>query len=94
MKEYWDFVAPYLTDDHMFACGVEFGVLHEKLSFIEMQDTAAVMQVPIHRENQDRLCVLAGKLGFKIEEMNPIDDIWMSVILSRESTNAGDDLHA
>jgi hypothetical protein len=64
-------VVPFLTDDPAFAFGVEFGLLYARLS--EGDEEVADF---FCRENQDRILLMAGRLGWHVEEMRPHDRDW------------------
>jgi hypothetical protein len=78
MPEY-ALVTPFLTDDPTFAYGVEFGMLYATLSRPETRE----IQDYFCRENQDRILVLAGRLGFDVVTMRRWDEDWFLLRLRR-----------
>lgn len=73
----WGLVVPFLTDDPVFAYGVEFGML-----FMEMKDADAVEGIYC-RKNQDQILLLASRLKWKVEKMEPVDDDWFFLSMTR-----------
>ncbi len=66
-------VCPFLTDDPMFAAGVEFGML-----FTRMSETSEPIQDYFLRENQDRILLLANRLGWTVDDICKTDRFWFS----------------
>lgn len=64
-------VCPFLTDDPMFAYGVEFGLL-----YAHMQNGAGEIKDYFCRKNQDLILLLAGRLGWRVLKMKPWDKDW------------------
>ncbi len=60
-------VAPFLTDDPVFAYGCEFGMLYERMKHEDEIEEA------YHTENQDRILVMAGRVGWVVDEVTPLD---------------------
>lgn len=63
-------VMPFLTDDHEFARGVEFGLLYERMS---KSDETEIKDY-FHTTNQDQICVAASRLGWRVEDMKTWED--------------------
>jgi hypothetical protein len=63
----YDLVCPFLTDDPMFAYGVEFGLLHAKMGNEER------IADYFCRKNQERILLLANRLGWSVVEMRATD---------------------
>jgi hypothetical protein len=63
-------VCPFLTDDPTFAYGVEFGLLHARMS---MEEAIADY---FCRENQDRILLLANRLNWSVREIEAVDKDW------------------
>jgi hypothetical protein len=64
-------VCPFMTDDPMFAYGVEFGLLHARMR----GDEEAIGDY-FCRANQERILLLANRLGWKVVEVEPTDKDW------------------
>jgi hypothetical protein len=65
-------VVPFLTDDPVFAYGVEFGLLYARMA--AAADTT--IEDYFCRENQDRILLMANRLGWHVVEMKPHDKDW------------------
>ncbi len=72
-------VVPFLTDDPMFAYGVEFGLLYAQAR----QEEVLEIEDYFCRENQDRILLLASRLGWRVAEMRPHDRDWFWCRLER-----------
>ncbi len=71
----FELVMPFLTDDPMFAYGVEIGMLYTR-----MRDTKEdVVEGYFCRWNQDHITLMASRLGWKVTEMKPWDkdNLWV-----------------
>jgi hypothetical protein len=75
----FDLVVPFLTDDPVFAYGVEFGMLYWRLA----REKPETLKDFVHLENQDRVCVMAGRLGYAVVAMEPSGE-WLFVHLRRK----------
>jgi len=64
-------ICPFLTDDPMFAYGVEFGLL-----YTQMQNGTGDIKDYFCRKNQDRILLLASRLGWRVLRMKPWDEDW------------------
>lgn len=73
----YDLVCPFLTDDPVFAYGVEFGLLHA-----HMQEATEIGDY-FCRANQDRILLLASRLGWTVKEMKPHDKDWLWIELEK-----------
>ncbi len=70
---------PFLTDGDaytdrerlMFTTGYEFCQLHVLLE----ENPGPEISRPVHRENEDRIRVLCGRLGRRYQ-LEPIDETW------------------
>lgn len=77
----WDLVTPFLTDDPVFAYGVEFGMLYCTLQrILKESDPGTVFREMCHRENQDRICVLLNRHNCEVVSMEPVDDTWFTLV--------------
>jgi hypothetical protein len=56
----------------MFSYGVEFGLLHARLQ----EGEAAEVEDFFCRENQDRILLLASRLGWHVAELRAHDRHW------------------
>jgi hypothetical protein len=74
-----DLVCPFLTEDPMFAAGVEFGMLFARLRNDEEPLTDIFL-----RENQDRILLLANRLGWTVEAIKKVDRFWFSCVLGKK----------
>jgi hypothetical protein len=75
----YDLVCPFLTDDPMFAYGVEFGLLVAKM---KTEDRIADY---FCRKNQDRILLLASRNGWAVVEMKNNDRDWFWCELERQA---------
>jgi hypothetical protein len=64
-------VCPFLTDDPTFAYGVEFGLL-----FARMRGEEEYIADYFCLDNQDRILLLASRLGWTIRSMKLWDEGW------------------
>lgn len=79
----YDLICPFLTDHPMFAHGVEFGLLYAR-----MQSGAAEINDYFCRENQDRILLLANRLGWKVRRIKPWDKDWFWCRMEKEPAPA------
>jgi hypothetical protein len=75
----YSLVCPFLSDDPMFAYGVEFGLLYAR-----MKDEAEWIEDYFCRENQDRILLLANRLGWAVRAVKPWDKFWFWCELERQ----------
>lgn len=76
-------VCPFLTEDPVFAYGVEFGML-----FARMRAAEDPIEDFFCRENQDRILLLAGRLGWHVVRLKPWDRDWFWVSLQKQPAPA------
>ena len=72
-------VCPFLTDDPMFACGVEFGMLYQRMANLGDWEIADFFM----RQNQERILLLANRLGWQVKELNGHDKDWFWVEMEK-----------
>jgi hypothetical protein len=77
-------VCPFLTDDPMFAYGVEFGLLYARMR----GGAEAIISDYFCRENQDRILLLASRLGWSVKQIKPWDKDWFWCALEKEAAPA------
>lgn len=75
----WAMVCPFLTDDPVFARGVEFGLL-----YAQMQAGEEDIQDYFQRENQEQILLLVNRVGWQVVEMQPHDGCWFWCHLKRK----------
>lgn len=63
-------ICPFLTDDPMFAYGVEFGLLYTRMQ------TDNEVRDYFCRANQERILLLANRLGWRVEKVERFDKFW------------------
>lgn len=72
-------IVPFLTDDPMFAFGVEFGLLYARMRDGDEQ----VIDELLVSFNEDQILLLAGRLGWRAEK-RPCDvEGWCRLRLRR-----------
>jgi hypothetical protein len=72
-------VIPFLTDNPIFAYGVEFGML-----YVRMRDpTAFVIEEYCSRWLQEQITLAANRLGWRVAEMAPWDEHWFRCRLEK-----------
>lgn len=71
-------VTPFLTDDFMFAAGVEFGMFYHRI-----KKQPKIIRDYILPENQDRILVLADRFGYNVVKMKHWDKYWLWIKLRR-----------
>lgn len=64
-------VCPFLSDDPVYAHGVEFGLLYGR-----MRDSDEPVADYFTRANQDQILLLASRLGWAVREIKPWDKFW------------------
>jgi hypothetical protein len=74
-------VCPFLTDDPMFAYGVEFGML-----FTQMRGDQDRIAGYFCRKNQDRILLLASRLGWSVDQIKPWDNDWFWCALEKNAS--------
>ena len=75
-------VCPFLTDDPMFAHGVEFGLLYARMQ------SAAEIRDYFCRANQERILLLANRLGWSVRKIEPWDEDWFWCVMKRREPGA------
>ena len=81
MADEFALVAPFLTDAQQFTLDVEFGQWYERIKPKKDGRIAGRVRMLIHRENQDRILLLASRLGYAVKRQRMIDETWMSIDL-------------
>ena len=76
-------VCPFLTDDPMFAYGVEFGLLRAR-----MQGEGERIEDYFTRENQERILLLANRLGWSVRAIKPWGSGWFWCEMERQAAPA------
>jgi hypothetical protein len=71
-------VCPFLTDDPMFAYGVEFGLLYS-----QMQSGIESIRDYFCIQNQEQILLLANRLGWKAQEIRPWGRDWFWCVLEK-----------
>jgi hypothetical protein len=79
----YDLVCPFLTDDPMFAYGVEFGMLYAR-----MQSESGEIKDYFCRQNQERILLLANRLGWKVQRIKARDKDWFFCEMERHTAPA------
>ncbi len=70
-------VVPFLTDDPLFARGVEFGML-----YAEMKNTDRVEDY-FTLDNQEQILLLANRLDWHVVEMKQYDNHWFTLVMEK-----------
>lgn len=65
-------VVPFLTDEPLFAYGVEFGMLYARMS----DPATDLIEDYFTLWLQEQITLTASRLGWKIIEMRPYDEFW------------------
>ena len=73
-------VAPFLTDDPMFSFGVEYGLLYARMQTPDSEEITDFFC----RANQDRILLLASRLGWQMMAMKPLDKHWFWCHLTKK----------
>jgi hypothetical protein len=73
-------VAPFLTDDPLFAYGVEYGLLFARMR----EEGSTEIGDFFCRQNQERILLLANRLGWHVAEMKPTSKDWFWCRLMKE----------
>jgi hypothetical protein len=72
-------VCPFLTDDPVYANGVEFGMLYAR-----MRDAPEdAIQDYFCRANQEQILLLANRLGWTVREIEPWNKHWFWCVIER-----------
>lgn len=69
-------VCPFMTDDPVFAFGVEFGLLHAR-----MQSGTRKIKDYFCRANQERILLLANRLGWSVRRLKRWDEHWFWCVM-------------
>lgn len=72
----YDLICPFLTDNPMFAYGVEFGLL-----FARMKEETEIKDY-FCRANQERVLLLANRLGWCVDKIERYDKCWFWLEMS------------
>ncbi len=78
----YSLVCPFLTDDPVFARGVEIGML-----FSRMQRRRKIRDYFL-LANQEQITLLANRLGWRIQRMEPWGDDWFHCVMARDGDHA------
>lgn len=77
-------IVPFLTDDPTFAYGVEFGLLYAR-----MRSGAEEIKDFFCRQNQERILLLANRLGWSVRRIKAWDKDWFWCSMKRKPAPAG-----
>ena len=66
-------VLPFLTDDPMFAHGVEIGML-----YMEMKEGEPINGL-YHMANQEQILLMANRAGYKVQGIKDVDEYWFAI---------------
>jgi hypothetical protein len=72
----YSLVCPFLTDDPKFAYGVEFGLLYAR-----MRGKARRIDDYFCSENQDRILLLASRLGWQVKKVGRSKGGWFRAVM-------------
>jgi hypothetical protein len=78
-------VCPFLTDDPMFAFGVEFGML-----YAQMQSGVSDIRDYFCIQNQEQILLLANRLGWRVQEMRSWGADWFWCVMERNDPSTFD----
>lgn len=81
MSDDYTLVVPFLTEDPAFAYGVELGMLFERMR----RGPDDVIGDCFTLENQDRILLMAGRIGWHVAEVRPWSEGWFWCRLERKS---------
>ncbi len=76
-------VCPFLTDDPMFAYGVEFGLLYARMNGGEDH-----IEEYFCRQNQERILLLANRLGWSVRAIQSSGRDWFWCEMERQAAPA------
>jgi hypothetical protein len=76
----YSLVCPFMTDDPAFAYGVEFGSLHARMR------RGKRIKDYFCRENQERILLLANRLGWRVRKIKPVDACWFWCVMEKNGT--------
>jgi hypothetical protein len=79
MDAEWELIVPFLTDNPVYARGVEFGMLFE-----EMKRRPRIIQNYFLRANQEQILLLASRMRYAVVSMKPWDGDWFYLYMERE----------
>lgn len=83
----YSLVCPFLTDDPGFSYGVEFGLL-----FARMKRGEKRIKDYFCRANQDRILLLANRLGWHVRKIKNWDEYWFWCVLEKGEPRGVDPL--
>jgi hypothetical protein len=83
MDTNYTLVCPFLTDEPAFVHGVEFGMLYAR-----MREGADSVSDYFTRDNQDRILLLASRLGWVVHHMKPWGKDWFWCELEKTPASA------
>lgn len=73
-------ICPFLTENPVYAFGVEFGMLYAR-----MHTDESVIEDYFCRENQDQILLLASRLRWRVASMKTWGRDWVRLRLEKES---------
>jgi len=79
MMATYDLVCPFLTEDPVYALGVELGLLCAK-----MRGRCRRIRDYFSRQNQEQILLLANRLGWTVKRISAHDDYWFWCHLERQ----------
>lgn len=76
----FELVTPFMEDHPKFALGVEFGMVYAKLN----NPRRMRYQGMLHRANEERLCLMANRMGYQVVKRKKINRNWFYLAVRRE----------
>lgn len=75
----YSLVCPFLTDDPLYALGVEFGMLYARMSRMKMGTIKDYFLL----DNQEQVLLLASRLGWSVVKMRVWRKSWVFITLRK-----------
>lgn len=78
-KKEYGLICPFLEDSPLFAAGVEFGMLYCRMS----EEGNTEIKDHFHSKNQERILLLAKRLGWSVEKLEKAKGGWFYCEMTR-----------
>ena len=79
MADEWGLVAPFLTDDPVFARGVRYGMLYMRLKRTRKRVVAEM----VTEQDEEAVRLMAGRLGWAIRRRRSLAGGWVGLVFVR-----------
>jgi hypothetical protein len=72
-------IGPFLTDNHEFKLGAEFGMMYMRLLHKKQNKHRDL----VHAENEDKVRLMAQRIGWEVTNVGVVDKTWKRLTFRR-----------